>query len=135
MKTSFPIIPPGRLFSRAEVLIRPSPVPAVNGLYAWYFRDVPVVVPTNGCLTFDGKTLLYLGIAPDRANKPNSRASLLSRIRYHYRGKCRGLDAPQNAWRTAGRAERISLAARRQWKADNANPCWLRGVIPGKQDY
>lgn len=86
----FPVIAPTRLFSRAEVLRRPSPIPASNGLYAWYFREVPPAVPTQGCLCFDGKVLLYLGIAPDKANKPNSRASLLSRVRYHYRGNAEG---------------------------------------------
>jgi hypothetical protein len=80
VKPSFPITPPERLFSRAEVLQRPSPVPTSNGLYAWYFREVPPVIPTDGCLTVDGKTLLYLGIAPDKANKPNIGASLLSRM-------------------------------------------------------
>lgn len=86
----FPITPPTHLFSRAEVLRRPSPVPVSNGLYAWYFREIPAVVPTDGCVTLDGCTLLYLGIAPDKANKPNSRASLLSRIRQHYRGNAEG---------------------------------------------
>jgi hypothetical protein len=86
----FPISPPERLFSRSEVLRRPSPVPRVPGLYAWYFRDVPVVIPTDNCLQLDGKTLLYLNIAPDKANKPNSRSSLLTRIRQHYRGNAEG---------------------------------------------
>ena len=86
----FPITPPGRLFSRGEVLRRPSPVPISNGLYAWYFREIPTVIPTEGCLKVDGCSLLYLGIAPDKANKPQSRASLLSRIRQHYRGNAEG---------------------------------------------
>jgi hypothetical protein len=51
---------------------------------------VPTGVPTQGCLRLEGKILLYLGIAPDKANKPNSRASLLSRIRYHYVGNAEG---------------------------------------------
>lgn len=81
------LMPPTDIHSRAEVLRRPSPVPAVNGLYAWYFTDIPSIVPADGCLTLDGKTLLYIGIAPDSINKPNSRQSLRQRIRrYHYRG-------------------------------------------------
>ena len=76
----FPIDPPDRLFSREEVLRKPSPVPAVHGLYAWYFEEVPSVVRTEGCLRIDRKTLLYVGIVPDKKNKPNSRASLLTRI-------------------------------------------------------
>ena len=84
------IVPPSNLHSRAEVLNRPSPVPAKNGLYAWYFADVPQIVSTAGCLTVDGKTLLYIGIAPDKSSKPNSRQSLLGRVRYHYRGNAEG---------------------------------------------
>ena len=37
-----------------------------------------------------GKALLYIGIAPDKASKPNSRQSLLHRIRYHYQGNAEG---------------------------------------------
>jgi hypothetical protein len=65
-------------------------VPAEDGLYAWYFSDVPQVVSTEGCLTVGGRTLLYIGIAPDKASKPKSRQSLQSRIRYHYRGNAEG---------------------------------------------
>src|SRR5262245_36680927 len=86
----FPIIPPARLYSRAEVLCRPSPVPAENGLYAWYLRDIPPYVPTDGCLKFNGYTLLYLGIAPDKANKANSRSTLRQRICQHCRGEAEG---------------------------------------------
>jgi hypothetical protein len=85
-----PVVPPNDLHSRAEVLGRPSPVPAKDGLYAWYFSDVPQVVPTEGCLTVNGKMLLYIGIAPDKASKPKSRQSLLRRIQYHYRGNAEG---------------------------------------------
>jgi hypothetical protein len=72
------------------VLRHPSPVPAANGLYAWYFTDLPATIPTDGCLTLDGKTLLYIGIAPDKECKPNSSQSLLRRIQYHYRGNAEG---------------------------------------------
>ena len=51
------------------MLRRPSPVPAANGLYAWYFSDLSATVPTEGCLTLDRKTLLYIGIAPDKASR------------------------------------------------------------------
>src|SRR5262245_35348251 len=90
MPAKFPISPPERLYSRAEVLQRPSPVPNANGLYAWYFRNIPSVIPTDNCLKFNGNTLLYIGIAPDKINKPNSRATLLKRIRQHYAGNAEG---------------------------------------------
>jgi GIY-YIG catalytic domain len=123
----FPIKSPERLFSRTEVLGRPSPVPATSGLYAWYFRNVPPVISTDGCLTLDGGLLLYLGIAPDRANKPNSRATLLSRIRQHYRGNAEGstlrrtlgvLLEEQSGYslRRVGSGKRITLShAGEQW--------------------
>ncbi len=71
---SFPINPPKRLFSRVEVLQRPSPVPAASGLYAWYFHEIPRGVPTKDCLKFNGNTLLYLGM---RQTKQISRRAAL----------------------------------------------------------
>ena len=65
-------------------------MPAAHGLYAWYFGDLPASIPIEGCLTLDGKTLLYIGIAPDKECKPNSSQSLLRRIQYHYRGNAEG---------------------------------------------
>jgi hypothetical protein len=57
-------------------------------MYAWYFRDIPALVPTDNCLILEGKTLLYIGIAP---STPKSRQSLLTRIiRNHYRGNASG---------------------------------------------
>lgn len=59
-------------------------LPLAGGVYAWFFRSVPKLVPTTGCLQRDGLTLLYVGISPESAG---SAASLRSRIRYlHYRG-------------------------------------------------
>ena len=146
MSPSFPITPPGRLFSRAEVLQCPSPVPRSNGLYAWYFREVPAVVPTDGCLTVNSCFLLYLGIAPDKANKPNSRASLLSRIRYHYRGNAEGstlrrtlgvLLEEQSGFplRRVGSGKRVTLThAGEQWLDDwmekNAFVAWMMHPEP-----
>jgi len=57
MRDLFPLIPPDRLFSRAEVLQRPSPVPRAFGLYAWYFQEVPMFVPTDGC---SRKSMLFM---------------------------------------------------------------------------
>lgn len=43
-----PLLRPARLWSREEVLARPSPVPAESGVYAWYFSPVPIAVDTSG---------------------------------------------------------------------------------------
>lgn len=41
---------PARLFSRDQVLSRPSPVPKEPGVYAWHFGELPPTVPVTGCL-------------------------------------------------------------------------------------
>src|SRR5262249_13131860 len=141
MAAIFPISPPERLYSRVDVLQRPSPVPNANGLYAWYFRNVPSVIPTDNCLKFDGKTLLYIGIAPDKINKPNSRATVLKRIRQHYAGNAEGstlrrtlgaLLADQSGFplRRVGSGKRITLTNAgeqylNEWMEGNAFVAWM----------
>ena len=60
------LLAPERLYDRDEVLGSACPVPRVAGVYAWFFRQVPGVVPAGGCLTHEGLTLLYVGISPDK---------------------------------------------------------------------
>ncbi|HHA1952712.1 hypothetical protein M8T12_15105 [Enterobacter ludwigii] len=81
---------PDKTFSRTEVMCHPTPVPAVNGIYFWWFKEIPPGVPTVGCMTQDGYTLLYVGISPDKKSKPNSRANLRQRIKTHYSGNAEG---------------------------------------------
>ena len=88
-----PITLPTRLFSRAEVRQRPSPVPASSGVCFWYFRDIPSVVPTDDCQTLNGCTLLYLAIAPVKPKNPS--VTLLSCIRRNYRGQLEGSSLPK----------------------------------------
>ena len=85
---TIPITLPTRLFSRAEVRQRPSPVPASSGFCFWYFRNIPSAIPTGDCQTLNGCTLLYLGMAPDRAN--NTNASLSNCVVRNYRGSVQG---------------------------------------------
>jgi hypothetical protein len=83
---------PPRLWSRQEVLTTEC-VPRTPGLYAWYFRDVPPSVPTEGCVVRYGATLLYAGIAPKappQNGKPASGRTLWHRVRYHMRGNACG---------------------------------------------
>lgn len=81
---------PDKTFSRTEVMSQPTPVPAINGVYFWWFKEIPPGVPTEGCLTQDGYTLLYVGISPDKKGKPNSRANLKTRIKTHFSGNAEG---------------------------------------------
>ena len=78
------------LYSRFAVLANPYPVPQEPGAYAWFFKDVPAAVPTDGCITKDGLTLLYVGISPDKVAKPSSKQNLRKRITNHFRGNAEG---------------------------------------------
>ncbi|MGK7245363.1 GIY-YIG nuclease family protein [Buttiauxella agrestis] len=81
---------PEKTYSRNEVMNRPTPVPAVNGVYFWWFKETPPGVPTEDCIIHDGYTLLYVGISPDKKGKPNSRSNLRKRIKTHYSGNAAG---------------------------------------------
>lgn len=76
-----------RLWARCEVLDRPCPVPAIPGLYALFFRDIPPGVPSTGAMVHQGFTLLYLGSAPLRSS---GTSTLRRRIQQHYRGNASG---------------------------------------------
>jgi hypothetical protein len=92
-QTTCALFPPARLYSRAEVLSSASPVPKAPGVYAWYFRQAPPLVPTVGCLSDTGVTLLYVGISPSQPpknGKAPSQQSLRHRIRYHFSGNAEG---------------------------------------------
>ena len=137
-----------RLWSRAEVLARPCPVPREPGVYAWYFRQIPPGVPTEGCVRCGSDTLLYLGIAP-KAPPTNgatpSRQRLSHRIRYHYRGNAQGSTLRLTlgcllagelgiALRRVGSGHRLTFvdgeAALSQWMGENAFVKWMVEPAP-----
>jgi hypothetical protein len=95
------LLRPAKLWSRSEVLSTDS-VPRFPGVYAWWFREVPAGVPTEGCIVRDELTLLYVGIAP-KAPPTNgrlpSRQTLRSRLGYHCEGtpKARHCGSPWDA--------------------------------------
>jgi len=62
-------------------------------LYAWYFKEVPPGVPTDGCVVSAGHTLLYAGISPKAPPKDGEKPSkqrLKDRILNHFRGNAEG---------------------------------------------
>ena len=84
---------PERVWRREEVLQRPSPIPAVPGVYGWWFDRPPAAMDTTGCRTWQGLTLLYTGISPKRPprnGRPPSRGQLRQRITTHYAGNAEG---------------------------------------------
>jgi hypothetical protein len=139
-----------RLYSRSEVLARPSPVPKQPGVYAWYFKEVPPGVPTAGRDEHGELTLLYVGIAPKAppANgaKPSSQR-LFHRIRYHYRGNAEGSTLRLTlgcllseqlgiTLRRVGSGTRLTFADGEQrlseWMSENAFVAWLIHPEPWK---
>lgn len=84
---------PRRLLSGREILYSPCPVPRTKGIYAWYFRELPSIVPTGDCLIYEDLALLYVGIAPrcpPQNGRPPSRQRLYHRIRTHLKGNAKG---------------------------------------------
>jgi hypothetical protein len=91
--TSERFMAPRRIYDRATALGSPSPIPAVGGVYGWWFREPPTPLDTSRCVKRDGLTLLYVGIspkAPSANGREASRQTLRARIRTHYTGNAEG---------------------------------------------
>jgi hypothetical protein len=74
-------------------MARPSPVPAIGGVYAWYFSAWPTGIDASACIERDGLKLLYAGISPSPPpgnGKAASRQTLRSRLRSHLCGNAAG---------------------------------------------
>ena len=142
------LVQPDRVWSRAEVLGRPSPVPAVAGTYAWYFKQLPTAIDPASCVSWSELTLLYIGISPNAPPARGvgaSRQNLRRRLRQHY-----ALNAYGSTLRlTLGclLAEQLGIQLRRvgsgtrltfadgeprlsQWMAENAFACWVAHERP-----
>jgi hypothetical protein len=137
------LLRPTRLWTRPEVLARPSPVPATAGVYAWYLARLPIPIDTSSCVRIDGRLLLYVGISP----KPppingarSSRQHLRARLEQHYRGNAAGstlrltlgcllADQLGLQLRRVGSGRRLTFAdgeaTLSAWMAANAAVCWL----------
>ena len=64
-ETLQPLLQPPKLYAAAEVLKRPSPLPAEPGVYAWYFAEQLPEVPLAGTHAVGGHHLyLYCGVSP-----------------------------------------------------------------------
>jgi hypothetical protein len=84
---------PARVFSRDEVLSRPSAVPAASGVYGWWFRGLPALIDTAECRKHGGLALLYVGISPRRppaSGQAASRQDVRHRLWMHYAGNAEG---------------------------------------------
>ena len=138
-----PLLQLARLWSREEVLARPSPVPAASGVYAWYFTPLSIAVDGSGCVEMDGRQLLYVGISPKpppaNGARP-SRQQLRSRLRQHYAGNAAGSTLRLTLGcllagelglqlRRVGSGRRLTFADGERrlsaWMATHAAVCWM----------
>jgi hypothetical protein len=142
------LLSPPHLFSRAEVAGRPCPIPATGGVYAWYFTAIPPGVPVVGCHEIGGASLLYVGISPKEPPKngrPPSKATLRSRIGYHYRGNAEGSTLRLTlgclltqqlgiSLRRVGSGSRLTFSdgesALSEWMGRHAYVCWVPSEKP-----
>ncbi|MFH8485265.1 GIY-YIG nuclease family protein [Streptomyces longisporoflavus] len=129
------LITPVRLWSAQEVLVRPSPVPGVAGVYGWHFEQAPHEELPAG-------RLLYVGIAPRYMANRSSAQNLRKRVRYHYRGNAAGSTLRLTLGcllglelRRVGSGKRMTFgkageADLSQWMAQNARVCWVEHGEP-----
>ena len=64
------LLHPSWLYSRVDILARPCQVPNEPGVYAWFFKEVPPGVPTDGCIRHGDLTLLYVGFPRQTTGVP-----------------------------------------------------------------
>jgi hypothetical protein len=147
------LVRPDRVWSREEVLGRPSPVPAVAGAYAWYFKQLPAAIDSTKCVSWSALNLLYVGIspkAPPASGVGASRQNLRRRLRQHYALNAYGstlrltlgcLLADQFGieLRRVGSGTRLTFADGEprlsQWMAANAFVCWVAHERPWELEH
>ena len=66
------LLNPDPLLPVKDVLADRTRIPAEAGIYGWWFRDGPPMVPLEGTVEKHGYRLLYVGIAPRRPSKDGS---------------------------------------------------------------
>lgn len=131
------------LFGRTEVIANRDCIPPNRGVYAWFFRSIPPLVPTSDCFVRDDLTLLYVGISPKNAG---SRENLRKRISYHYKGNAEGstlrltlgtLLSAENDFplRRVGSGKRMTFTHLGEqwlddWMSANAFVCWTEHNEP-----
>ncbi|NTU73801.1 hypothetical protein HGB07_06595 [Candidatus Roizmanbacteria bacterium] len=137
---------PQNLFSLNEILTKPCPIPKKNGLYGWFFKQIPAGVPVSECETYNELKLLYIGISPDKKGKPNSTQTLQHRIRYHYQGNAEGSTLRRSLGillmsesgfplRRVGSGKRMTFTNKGEqwldsWMRDNAFVSWIENDEP-----
>ena len=81
---------PNILYSRFDLQESPKLIPTENGIYFWWIKNLPEIVPLEDCIQIKEYYLVYSGISPDKKGKPNSKSTLRTRLRTHYFGNAEG---------------------------------------------
>jgi hypothetical protein len=129
--------------SRSAVFAKLCPVPTASGVYAWFFKEIPSITPTDGCIAHGGLTMLYAGISP---KNEISSENICKRNTYYYRGNAEGstlrltlgvLLSDQSGFplRRVGSGKRMTFThLGEQWLDDwmdaNAFVCWVKHPEP-----
>ncbi|MFC5992626.1 GIY-YIG nuclease family protein [Pseudonocardia hispaniensis] len=141
------LLHPPKLWTRAEVLVRPTPVPAEPGIYGWHFTTAPSP-------ELDAGRLLYVGIAPKHMSNRTSKTHLRQRVRYHFNGNAEGSTLRLTLGcllglqlRRVGSGKRMTFGPHGEkqlndWMQDNARVCWqpcpepwiVESAVIGKTD-
>jgi hypothetical protein len=135
------LLKPYRIWQGNEILSGNVVVPKESGIYAWYFRNFPTEIPTTDCITHNGWTLLYIGIAP---TSESSRGNLCGRIKNHLRGNAYGstlrlslgcllsCELKIQLRRVSTRRMTFTLGETKlsEWMAENASVVWLIKAKP-----
>ena len=148
--TAKALIKPKQLYSRDYVLSKPNPVPLKSGVYAWYFRQVPLGVSNDDCHIHDGMLLLYVGISPRKPTKDGKASSenLRKRVRKHFKTNASTSTLRMSlgcllhkslgiTLRRIGRTERFMFLPQDEiklsnWMGENAMVCWSEHAEPWK---
>jgi GIY-YIG catalytic domain len=146
------LLTPTKLWTRAEVLARPCPVPASAGVYAWFFDSSPKGVQTHRLVRSAGLALvLYVGISkgPSAIGRM-SRQTLRSRLRYHFQGNAEGSTLRLSLGcllsqdlgielRRVGSGRRMTFGAGERaltaWLERNARVAWLASAEPWPEEH
>ena len=134
---------PARVYSRQQVLSRPSPVPSAGGVYGWWFGRLPPLVIADHCRRHDGLALLYVGISPSqppRNGRGPSSQNLSTRLQAHYARNAEGstlrkilgcllADDLGIQLRRVGSGKRMTFVEGEQalsaWMGENALVSWI----------
>ncbi|MCU1591966.1 MAG: hypothetical protein JWP11_3222 [Frankiales bacterium] len=123
-------------------------MPAVAGVYGWWFNEIPGAIDVRGCHRWNDLVLLYTGISPKRppgSGRPPSRGQLRQRLQTHCSGNAEGSTLRKTLGcllterlgielRRVGSGKRMTFvegeAALSRWMSEHAFVSWVERERP-----